>query len=215
LRRSIWGGRQRNEYWNNFTPASLISGTIALLFFAYNSLQSTATAVPAAVALALSTTPLLPFLPPGLPFFLLYRYVWKKGRLNRAERDILRLPLRYLDGQSLHADKKVSLPDGGSYSVQIFDTRESALAVMDERKIRSTTLLEAKDDPSRRFFVFSAENDDPMAERILIPGHPLELAELCVRKARTYEWLSVGAFALGYAMNLICALILFGLWIVR
>ena len=31
LRRSIWGGRQRTEYWNKFTPSSLIAGSLALL----------------------------------------------------------------------------------------------------------------------------------------------------------------------------------------
>jgi hypothetical protein len=54
-----------------------------------------------------------------------------------------------------------------------------------------------------------------MAERLLIPGDPFDLATLCVSRARLYEVLSLGAFGLCYAMNLICAVVLFGLWIVR
>jgi hypothetical protein len=215
LRRSIWGGRQRNEYWNNYTPASLIAGTIALLFCAYNFLQLTSATIPAALALGLSTTPLLPFLPPGLPLFLLYRYFWKRGRLNRAERDLLRLPMRYFDEVTTEGEVAALLPDGGKYVMRAFDRKEVALESMEEQKIRTTSLLEAKDESSRRCFVFSVETDDPMAECLMIPGNPLDLATLCVRRARLYEVLSFGAFGLCYAMNLICALVLFGLWIVR
>ncbi len=211
LRRSIWGGRQRNEYWNSFTPASLIAGTMALLFIAYNFLRLQAEAVPAALALGLSTTPILPFLPPGLPFFLLYRFLWKKGRFSRAERDILRLPMRYFD----NAGTIVSLPDGGNYTLREFDTREAALESMGKPKVRTTSLLEAEGESTRQYFVFHAEGTDPMAEEIMIPGHPFELAALCVNRARLYEWASIGAFGVCYAVNLIFALILFSLWVVR
>lgn len=215
LRRSIWGGRQRNEYWNNFTPASMIAGTISLLFLAYNFLQSPSALIPSALALGLSTTPLLPFLPPGLPLFLLYRYFWKKGRLSRAERDILRLPMRYFTDVSDETRKTTVLPDGGEYTMRVFVGKDAAFESMEDKKVRTTSLLEARDEVSIRYFGFFAETDDPMAERLLVPGHPFELASLCVNRARLYELLSIGAVGLSYFMNLVCALILFGLWIVR
>lgn len=215
LRRSIWGGRQRNEYWNSFTPASLIAGTLALLFIAYNFLRITGAAVPATLALGLSTTPVLAFLPPGIPIFLLYRFFWKKGRLRRAERDILRLPMRYLENPTVEAEQTAQLPDGGRYTVRVFRSKEAALASMREKKIRTTALLKAEDEAERQYFVFDAGGSDPMAEELLIPGHPFEIASLCVRKARLYEWISLGAFGLCYVINLLFALTLFGLLIVR
>ena len=99
--------------------------------------------------------------------------------------------------------------------MRVFVGKDSALESMEKKKIRTTSLLEGKDEPSRRYFSFFAEKDDPMAEHLLIPGHPFELASLCVNRARLYELLSIGAVGLGYAMNLVCALILFNLWIVR
>ena len=215
LRRSIWGGRQRNEYWNSFTPASLIAGSLALLFIAYNFLRAGAAPVPAALALGLSTTPVLPFMPPGLPFYLLYRHLWKKGRLCRAERDILRLPMRYFERSSAKAVETVGLPDGGEYTMRVFGNKEAALGAMSERKIRASSLLKIEDEQERQCYVFSAEGSDPMAEELLIPGHPYELAALCMSKARLYEWSSVGAFSLCFFTNLLFALVLFGLWIVR
>lgn len=214
LRRSIWGGRQRNEYWNSYTPASLIAGTLALLFLAYNFFRSLAAPIPAVLALGLSTSPILPLLPPGLPLFFLYRFFWKKGRLSRAERDILRLPMRYLDVGGKHHGQ-ISLPDGGVYAMSFFNSREKALESMKERKIRTTSLLEAKDEPSREYVVFTTDQSDPMAEELLIPGHPNQLADLCVRRARMYEWISVIIFGFSYAANLFFALLLLSLWIVR
>jgi hypothetical protein len=123
--------------------------------------------------------------------------------------------MRYFADASVDREARVSLPDGGEYTIRVFDGKEAALASMREQKIRTTSLLEAKDEPSRRYFVFFAEKGDPMVEELLIPGHPFDLAALCVNRARLYEWASVGAFSLCYAINLVFALVLFGLWIVR
>ncbi len=215
LRRSIWGGRQRNEYWNNFTPVSLIAGTLALLFIAYNFFRAQSALIPAVLALGLSTSPVLPFLPPGLLLFFLYRYFWKNGRLSRAERDILRLPMRYFSSKSGSLVERATLPDGGEYTMRSFKNKDTALESMDKQKIRSTSLLEANDVSAKRCFVFRSDGSDPMAETLLIPGHPLELAALCVRRARLYEWSSVGSFLLCYAINMVLILLLFGLWIIR
>ena len=48
--------------------------------------------------LSLAAAPVAPFLPPGVALYYLYRYFWKMARRLRAERDLLRLPLRYFPG---------------------------------------------------------------------------------------------------------------------
>lgn len=88
--RSLWTGRQRNEYWNHLTPASLVGGFLALLFLGVvvldtNRLMSLVSAV-------LATVPVLPLLPPGVVGFYLYRRIWRRARRFRARRDLISLP---------------------------------------------------------------------------------------------------------------------------
>jgi hypothetical protein len=92
LRRAVLHGRQRNEYWNLFTPACLAAGFLSGMILAYVFLHSPVERIPAILSLGISFVPFIPVLPPGLAFFVLYRRLWKKGRVLRAERDILRLP---------------------------------------------------------------------------------------------------------------------------
>jgi hypothetical protein len=40
--------------------------------------------------------PLFPLIPPGVLFTLAYRRLWRRARVFRAYRDLVRLPLRYL-----------------------------------------------------------------------------------------------------------------------
>ncbi len=222
LRRSIWGGRQRNEYWNRFTSSSLIAGSLALLFLAYNFVRSDS-AVAAVLALGLSTTPILPFLPPGLPLYFVYRHFWKRARYNRAERDILRLPMKYFGDKSDGKSARSLLPDGRVYSMRVFDNRAAALVAMDRQKVRTTSVFRVPSVGEGKCYVFGTEHKnrigtpeirDPMAEHLLIPGDPLALASLCVRKARLREIVAAIAFAGCYVMNLMGAFALFNLWVV-
>lgn len=89
--RLIAGGRAPNEYWNYLTTISIALGlvaisTILLLFRA--SLFPTLSAI---VFLA-GLSPVLPFAPPGLAFFLLYHGLWRRALSARIRRDLLRLP---------------------------------------------------------------------------------------------------------------------------
>ncbi|MBT3275745.1 MAG: hypothetical protein HN368_21520 [Spirochaetales bacterium] len=218
LRRSIWAGRQRNEYWNRFTAISLIAGSLALLILAYNSLRLGTTGIPAFFAIGLSMTPILPFLPIGLPFFLLYRNLWKRARFNRAERDILKLPTRYFGYKAPASNMSALMPDGGRYSLEVFTSREHALAGMSKPKIRTASVMRHAQEDSRLYYVFAPEDTgggqvDPMAENLMIPGNPLEISLNCERKARRFEVLAGLSFLLCYLPNLISALILLNLWI--
>ncbi len=116
IKRSIWSGRQRNEYFNQFTMASIIAGSFSLVLIAFALLNNPVLRLPALFSITLSLFPIAVFLPPGVIFYFLYRWAWKKGRVLRATRDLLRLPLRYFeDGKdSVNGD---SLSD----SIRVYD----------------------------------------------------------------------------------------------
>jgi hypothetical protein len=94
LKRAVWHGRQRNEYWNPFTLGSLGAGFLSGMILSYFFLQNSRTKIPAILSIIMSLVPLIPVLPPGMLFFVLYRRLWRRGRFLRAERDLLRLPPR-------------------------------------------------------------------------------------------------------------------------
>lgn len=223
LRRSIWGGRQRNEYWNPVTPASLITGSASLLLLSYNLFQTATMRFAALTSLTLSLTPLIPFLPPGLLFFFFYRYFWKKGRFSRAERDLIRLPLRFFDEKIIEDGMTSTFPDGKQYGIRLFHDRQNAIEAMQTGKIRETSLRTMVKN-NGRFFVFGTrERDgeidrfvksaDPMVELLLIPGDPINISNECENFARTNEVLAGLAFAIGYIINFVCLFVLLRTWL--
>ena len=92
--RAISGGRQRNEYINPLTLPSVAIGSLSLVVLAFTLLALPERNV-ALLALTAGLAPLCPFLPPGFPLYFAYRSYWKKARLLRVQRDLVRLPLRY------------------------------------------------------------------------------------------------------------------------
>ncbi len=133
LKRAIWAGRQRNEYFNQFTFGSILAGSLSLLFLSYLMLHNPMLRVPALFAITLASFPVASLVPPGVLFYFLYRWTWKQGRVLRAKRDLLRLPLRYFSngiGEGTERDsemvessealknpriKKAVLPTGEGY----------------------------------------------------------------------------------------------------
>jgi hypothetical protein len=95
MHQAIWSGRQRNEYMNAFTLPSVVTGSLSLLLFAYWLLMRPDLQIPALVSLTAGLAPVCPLLPPGVPLYFAYRHYWKKARLMRAQRDVVRLPLRF------------------------------------------------------------------------------------------------------------------------
>ena len=93
--RAIGSGRQRNEFMNSFTLPSVTIGALLLVLLAFSLLAMPDLRVIALVALTAGLAPISPFLPPGFPLYFAYRSYWKKARLMRAQRDVIRLPLRY------------------------------------------------------------------------------------------------------------------------
>lgn len=223
LRRSIWAGRQRNEYWNQFTPASLIAGSVALLVVGYNLIRTALAHPQALIALCLSMSPILPFLPPGVLLFFLYRSLWRRGRFFRAERDLIRLPLRYFGEVTPASQEGIALPSGERYSFSVYNDRAEAFYAMEGGKLRTVSLL--SDTRSiREWYVFGsresrdgsavfAKSSDPMVELLLIPGNPAELSARCVRRARVREVLAGVTFAVCFLINATALFALLNIWV--
>ncbi len=88
VRRAIWCGRQRNEYWNQLTPLSLAGGILTLTVLAYLAIRPPFDSLSAVLASVGALLPMLPLAPPGVALFFAYRYLWKEGRYRRARRDL-------------------------------------------------------------------------------------------------------------------------------
>ena len=188
LRRSIWSGRQLNEYWNNLTPLSLIAGSFSLfvltfLAFRQGSYNS------AAMLSVLTFAPVLPFVPPGLAFYFFFRRFWRSGRYLRGERDLLRLPLRHP-----HYTECASCGE--------------ALEQFSGVKIRSCGVIDEADLLSCGCRVYTSEAGESkipkhFSEELIIPGDPVRLAEKCRSRARVMEVLAAASISLGFLINMI------------
>lgn len=209
LRRSIWGGRQRNEYWNLFTPGSLTLGSFASFIYGYTLLRESLHRVPALLSLSISLVPIIMLIPPGLFFFFLYRSFWKQGRFYRAERDILLLPLRYFtETECIKGESTGDLPNGNTYSLKWYPQKQDIPVELYARgaTIRTTSLLHTEDVEREGWYVFGFDADqkaDPMAELVIIPGNPRILSQRCRDRARIYEFLSALLFGSGLFINCI------------
>jgi len=201
LRRCIWSGRQLNEYWNVLTPAALAGGTLALITIAYVLLRSPAGRIPAIASLTLASIPLLPLLPPGVGLFFIYRWSWRRGRVLRAHRDILRVPLRHLQETG---DSGV-LPDGEPYELRYLTQDETrALEKIGGHVIRPPIAL---DTSLHAAFGYPGAAGletppDPMTEIAIIPGNPTDLSLRCQRQARAFELASAAILGTALLINL-------------
>ncbi|RKX78612.1 MAG: hypothetical protein DRP87_05745 [Spirochaetes bacterium] len=227
LRRSIWGGRQINEYWNQFTPGSIAAGALSLFIVAYMLLKSPMLRIQALISLSLSGLPLSIFLPPGVFLFFLYRSLWRKARFFRAERDLLKLPVRYFKDISDNPDYlSAVIPTGEPYIMK-------RLAAVDayryhqelkDAKVRTSRLLKQSNRSTDDCYIFGVQTPgengirigkpkDPMAELLIVPGNPVFLSSKCESKARTYELLAAAVFFTGLVINLFIVISLLALLI--
>lgn len=215
LRRAIYSGRQRNEYWNQLTPASLAAGALALLTAAYVTLSQPGTRFEGLLAVTFSIVPIAPLFPPGFVLFFLYRRLWRRGRALRAERDVVTLPLRHFpdnraDGLSIR------LATGERYAAASIPPRfAGAFTERGATAIALSKHAEKLRDEDRYFVFGGVASDgrlqsprDPLAELIVIPGDPRSLATQCERQARRLEVLSVFLAAVGILANLYIVLLL-------
>jgi hypothetical protein len=217
LARAIWGGRQRNEYWNQFTLASLLTGFFCLALLAYVALRTPQTVlpgIPGLVALSLALAPVAPFLPPGVALYFLYRFFWKKARRLRAERDLLRLPLRHFPpDQASGEERGVPLVTGETYLM----SSNPNLKLRGEPALRTCSVRGRCPGPEWLFGALDSSGpegrvlrvpQDPLAELVRVPGDPVQLAQRCNRLAYALELAAAACFGLGTVGNLFLILLL-------
>lgn len=220
LRRAIWNGRHRNEYWNPFTPGAVAGGTLSSIILAYIFLRNPVYRIPAVMAVGISLVPLIPLFPPGMLFFIFYRRLWSQARFLRAERDLVRLPLRHFPGGDVSS--RIVLSNGELYGCKVFSDPD--LGILKGRgKLRTTSLARRHSSESGCYHWFGviSETDpypgksrDPLIETIVTPDHPDVLARECEKRARLLEIGSVTLFCLGFGINFL--LTLRGLaWLIR
>ncbi|MCK5201185.1 MAG: hypothetical protein KAR21_22680, partial [Spirochaetales bacterium] len=187
---AILSGRQRNEYWNTLTPGSLTIGSFSLFIYFYLLIQMPYMQFPAVTAIIFSLVPVIPFLPPGLAFYYIYRHLWKNARILRAERDLIRLPVNFFSGQGgLSHSSSVLLPDGARYQCSVINNLEEAWTMFADASLRDSSLLATYTDRDE-YFVFGMEQgciSDPMAEILVVPGNPDVLLLESTKKAQKYE----------------------------
>ncbi len=205
LERAVWCGRQRNEYWNHLTRISLLTGFFALFVIGSLLLREPQLRSAAMLAYALGATPVTMFLPPGVIFYYLYRTLWKRARILRAERDLFRLPLGHFE--AAEAADEAELPNGEPYRM-VRGARselEARLAPGARPEVWESSLSRT----GRTSTLFAAPREtglglpsDPMAGLILVSGDPEALARRAARTARRDEVLACFLFAAGFLPNL-------------
>ncbi|HUJ73904.1 MAG TPA: hypothetical protein VL359_03560 [bacterium] len=231
---AISGGRQRNEYINAVTLPSVAVGSLSLVLLAL-TLLSAAERLPALVALTAGLAPLAPFLPPGFPLYFAYRGAWKKARLLRVQRDVVRLPLRWFPPASPRDRRATLLPDLEPY-VMVRGTRDpsrpdcilshGACLELPPGITRVEVALPARhggtagpDGEVVAFCGYSEDDDglklrrpeDPMADHVLLPGDPETLARESERAARASAMVSAVFIGLDVAVNLPLVFVLLSL----
>mgnify|MGYP006272189097 CR=1 FL=1 len=196
LSRSIWVGRQRNEYWNVFTPVALAAGFVAQLLLAYLFFREGGGRIFGLTALTVALLPALPLFPPGIIPFFGYRRFWGRARLLRARRDLLRLPERFDFKEIAPGNWEADLPSGGKY-------RKKTAA--GESPVAGNPLRKGVDNENiwYRYTPEFSERDlpDPWAESVVVSGNTERLARKAETRARRLELIAVLLFVVGLIMN--------------
>lgn len=233
LDRAIWSARQRNEYWNQFTPVSVAIGSLGLFILAYLFSRSPDVLSAALVAVTGGLVPLYPFLPPGVLLYFAYRRLWHTARYLRAQRDILRLPVRYL---AAVGGDSATLPDGSLFQKKSVDYEEAEALIRAGAQFRrrppSRLLARAGVGDSagggfpavgagsreRRFVAYGEsrngrlhKSDDPLVGFYVYTGDAEAVARWCARRARIYELISAASFFVGLFANWYLAVVLISL----
>lgn len=91
LFRTVWNARQRNEYYNQLTPGSMTLGSVALLLLSYLLFTAPGGRLWGLTALTFSFSPVLPLLPPSVAGYYIFRRLWRKARVLRSQRDVLKV----------------------------------------------------------------------------------------------------------------------------
>lgn len=199
----IAGARATNEYWTPLSGVSLALGlaTMSALLLSFGGRSSLSTV--RAMAFLVGILPILPLLPPGLFFFLLYRRLWRRALSLRTSRDLFRVLASRLGAEEeKNAEDEASNGWRGACRPLLAGEAAPPDALVLDVPPGVEDLGE--------WLLFAAEGTgDPMDESIVSPGDPKLLAQAAERSASAAA-LGSGA-AIGFALLLNYALG-FALW---
>ncbi len=205
LLKAAWSGRQKNEYWNPFTPGSLVLGSFSLFIYFYILQGYSQQLLPALIAISLSVVPLVPFLPPAVLFYYYYRGLWKQGRVLRAQRDLIRMPLIHFDEHSSNLRQSTVLKTGERYLMRHFPNLELLNAEVDAGSAHFIQPALPDQLVGNEYYLFSNDQlkrpNDPMAEFIIVPGSPFQLVAECEKRAVKYELLGLSILGIGIGIT--------------
>jgi hypothetical protein len=212
--RAIRAGRQGNEYWNFLTPYALAMGAFSQLIMILNYLQRPVFQLTVIVAFIAMFIPLFPLIPPGLVFTVFYRRVWWRGRVYRAYRDLVRLPLRYFPAPRPGDALRGTLPGGEQYAGVVYQTLPEEVRAKIESGEIPVLIPEKEAGKSTPWYLFGTVRDggavlplpphDVFATYGAVPGNPERLARLFTRKAYVLETISWVLLLAGIALNAVC-----------
>jgi len=208
--KAIWAGRHGGEYFNFVTPYSLIIGALCLIFMASSFLPRPAFHLTVIVSLVAMCIPLLPLMPPGLLFTVIYRRLSWRSRILRAYSDLARLPLYYFapeKDKTMLRGKRV-LPNGEVYG---FVYSAELPPEVQEGKIPMLIPEITKPDKGEGWYIFGAVRPsellplrpgDPFATFGVLPGNPAKFAGRCTATAYVLEAVAWLALLTGIALNI-------------
>jgi hypothetical protein len=224
LIRAAWSGRQKNEYWNSLTPGSLTLGSFSLFIYFYILMSFPKLLLPAIIALSFSLIPVVPLFPPAVLFYYYYRGFWKRGRVLRAQRDLIRVPLMHFHHQEEIFDtnsmlrQAALLKTGERYLMTKFQGLEEMTSQADDRSIHFIQPSLPPKLIGHKYYLFSNEElqrpSDPMAEMIAVPGSPFLLVAECEKRAGRYELLGLSILAVGIGITELLVFVLFSFLLV-
>jgi len=205
----IRAGRTRNEYWNSITPVSLAVGAMSILYIAASFLNRPAFRLTVITAFIAIFVPILPMLPPGLLFTVLYRRLAWHARKYRSYRDLAKLPLRYLPpGQTsgiLNTGEKYGyvqfdeLPDSGiplllpEYPTEAKKTKWYVFGILD-------SVLDSAEGSGN--LQIPSKSKDPFVSFGALPAEPHSLARRYSAAAYTTEFLAWVVLLAGVGINI-------------
>lgn len=229
LSRSIWSGRQRNEYWNSFTLPSLLLGSLINAISGLTWIGQPGLLGAGVWAMMFSFLPVLILVPPGLIGYIIYRRWWKRARRFRAERDMVRLPLRidwstghkkaddtwvevdghlYFAGPAEKNTLEILLRELSFYRGLDFVSDEQKLLVYGEysRLARILGPAWAQSHPIPEVLTAAmaqgpVSRPDPMLETAVLPSDPRGVAAWMGAKAERLELAAIGVLLGGLAIN--------------
>lgn len=196
LPRALWHGRQQNEYWNDFTPFSLLTGFVALLSLAVIGFQEQSLRYAAVWSAAFSLLPFLPLVPPGILFFFGYRYLWRRGRALRARQDLVSIGYQLADSPEIKRECEYAANQVDYFQAQ------SEMANAKEFKL-DISLYHFGHRSEKSGVAFTARyGRDPMAFPLLVQGEPLKRIKQNKNFILFFELAALGIFGLGMLLNL-------------